>query len=75
MSGQIEYNQMPREPAPAVLLERSLSAEQPVSSQPEVFPSASSFTPSSPPRSAPRPNQPMTMDRTMNLRGGGGDGG
>ncbi|CCF43610.1 hypothetical protein CH063_13261, partial [Colletotrichum higginsianum] len=51
MSGQIEYNQMPREPAPAVLSERSFSAEQ------------------------PRPNQPMTMDHTMNLRGGGGDGG
>ncbi|KAK6207545.1 hypothetical protein QIS74_12626 [Colletotrichum tabaci] len=51
MSGQIEYNQMPREPAPAVLSERSFSAEQ------------------------PRPNQPMTMDQTMNLRGGGGDGG
>ncbi|KAK1637159.1 hypothetical protein BDP81DRAFT_373502 [Colletotrichum phormii] len=50
MSSQIEYNQMPREPAPAVLSEHNISSQQ------------------------PGPNQPMTMDQTANLRGGG-DGG
>ncbi|KAK1987244.1 hypothetical protein LZ30DRAFT_202144 [Colletotrichum cereale] len=37
MSAQIEYNQMPREPAPAVLSEQKSSAEQPVSSQPSYL--------------------------------------
>ncbi|KAK1509785.1 hypothetical protein CTAM01_01908 [Colletotrichum tamarilloi] len=50
MSSQIEYNQMPREPAPAVLSEHKISSQQ------------------------PSPNQPMTMDQSANLRGGG-DGG
>ncbi|KAF6834304.1 hypothetical protein CMUS01_06193 [Colletotrichum musicola] len=34
MSGPIEYNQMPREPAPAVVLERRISSEQPRSTEP-----------------------------------------
>ncbi|KZL69056.1 hypothetical protein CI238_03077 [Colletotrichum incanum] len=34
MSAQIEYNQMPREPAPAVLSEQKFSAEQPRPNQP-----------------------------------------
>ncbi|KAK1731314.1 uncharacterized protein BDZ83DRAFT_598735 [Colletotrichum acutatum] len=50
MSSQIEYNQMPREPAPAVLSEHKISSQQ------------------------PGLNQPMTMDQSANLRGGG-DGG
>ncbi|OHE95656.1 hypothetical protein CORC01_09088 [Colletotrichum orchidophilum] len=34
MSSQIEYNQMPREPAPAVLSERKISSLQPGPNQP-----------------------------------------
>ncbi|GKT52103.1 uncharacterized protein ColSpa_12283 [Colletotrichum spaethianum] len=34
MSAQIEYNQMPREPAPAVLSEQKFNAEQPRPSEP-----------------------------------------
>ncbi|KAK2050655.1 hypothetical protein LZ31DRAFT_547940 [Colletotrichum somersetense] len=36
MSAQIEYNQMPSEPAPAVLSGQKVNAEQPVSSLPTI---------------------------------------
>ncbi|KAK1535481.1 hypothetical protein CPAR01_09023 [Colletotrichum paranaense] len=37
MSSQIEYNQMPREPAPAVLSEQKISSQQPVCSLPSAI--------------------------------------
>ncbi|KAI3541796.1 hypothetical protein CSPX01_07304 [Colletotrichum filicis] len=37
MSSQIEYNQMPREPAPAVLSEQKISSQQPVCSLPPAI--------------------------------------
>ncbi|KAK1456964.1 hypothetical protein CCUS01_09844 [Colletotrichum cuscutae] len=37
MSSQIEYNQMPSEPAPAVLSEHKISSQQPVCSLPSAI--------------------------------------
>ncbi|KAK1963056.1 hypothetical protein LY78DRAFT_660667 [Colletotrichum sublineola] len=61
MSAQIEYNQMPSEPAPAVLSEQKFSVEQPVSFQLSLVRQLSrddgalcSMPSCSPPPSAPR---------------------